>query len=115
MKKRHVVVLSLVAAGLAVAMLVPLASQARTEVAKNRRLESVTDLATLLVEAERANTVHDIAFERRLLERSAELPGTPPEAAGRDLGSSAQAELGLRIRGSPFSRASPAFICRVGW
>ena len=66
---------------LAVAALVPLVNLARTAAAENRRLEAVADLATLIVEAERANAAHDIAFERRLLQRAPELSGTPRESA----------------------------------
>jgi len=79
MKKRIVLISGVAILG--VAALVPLVNLARTTAAENKRLEAVADLATLIVEAERANAAHDIAFERRLLERAPELSGTPKESA----------------------------------
>ncbi len=81
MKKRNVVVVSAVGTVLVITMLVLLANQTKTAAAQRAHIAGIPDLATLLVEAGRANTAHDIALERTLLERAPELEGTPEKGA----------------------------------
>ena len=81
MKKRNLILTSVIGAVLVITMLVLLVDQTKTTAAQRAHLAGIADLATLLIEAERANSAHDIVLERTLLERAPGLEGTPKKGA----------------------------------